>query len=179
MFYHFPIHVEYPYRGSRRSPGIVRARAWYGAGLGDYSPNDLLMILRRNFPRGYRGSGARFAIFPRTPGIIFKNKKKINIVGGGENWRDDHRSSRGLVLIERNSRWGYRPVEKSPVKKHLLTHPFSRKILSINPKVSKKGPSLAQRKSTHFARLEFLRPTHRNPEGSINASILEFQKGVV
>ena len=34
MFYHLRIHSEYPYRGSRRSRGIVRARAWYGAGLG-------------------------------------------------------------------------------------------------------------------------------------------------
>ena len=36
MFYHLAIHVEYPYRESRRSRGIVRARAGYGAGLGNY-----------------------------------------------------------------------------------------------------------------------------------------------
>ena len=38
VFYLLAIHVEFPYRASRRIYGIVLARAWYGVGLWNYRP---------------------------------------------------------------------------------------------------------------------------------------------
>ena len=65
----------------RRSSGIVRARAWYGVGLGNYPAGNLFMILRRNLPIRYRAVGARFSISHRATGVIFKNKQGLFFLG--------------------------------------------------------------------------------------------------
>ena len=83
MFFHLAIRAEYPYRSSRRIRGIVRARAVYGVGMGDYSTGDLFRILRHNLPRAYRASGARFSISPGRPELSLKIKTK-NIPPVGE-----------------------------------------------------------------------------------------------
>ena len=94
------IHVEYPYRASRRIHGIVRARAWYGAGLGDYSSGDLFMILRRNLSRAYRASGALFSITPVRP--EFSKKHGIFSHTGPKIGEKDNCLLVGLYLSKRD-----------------------------------------------------------------------------
>ena len=49
----------------------------------------------------YRAGGARFSIFPRLAGILYKKMEKTgNIPSVNKNWREGKQYSRWLVLVE-------------------------------------------------------------------------------